>query len=99
MIKSTVYLVLTVESASEAVGAVLDNTLHRLLGVGVLVHVHGDHWAEDLLLEDLLLGGGRLHDGRLDEVAHALVETSSGHDGAVGGALCMLDVAGNPSIW
>ena len=99
MIKSTVHLVLTVECASEAVRAVLDNTLHRLLGVGVLVHIHGHHWAKDLLLEDLLLGGGRLHDGRLDEVPDALVEAASGHDGAVGGALCMLDVAGNPSIW
>ena len=96
MIKSTVYLVLTVESASEAVRAVLDNTLHRLLGLGVLVHIHGHHWAEDLFLEDLLLRGGRLHNGRLNEVADALVEAAPGHDGAVGRALCMLDVAGHP---
>ena len=97
MIKSTVYLVLTVESASETVRAVLDNTLHRLLGVGVLVHVDGHNRAEDLLLEDLLLRCGGLHDGRLDEVANALVETPSGHNRAVGRALGVLDVARHPS--
>ena len=89
-------LVLTVESASETVRAVLDDALHRLLRLRVLVHVHGDHGSEDLLLEDLVLGGAGLHHGRLDEVAHAVVETTAGHDRAVGRALRVLDVAGHP---
>ena len=87
---------MAVEGTSEAVWTVLDDTLHRLLGVGVLVHVDGDNRAEDLLLEDLLLGGGCLHNGRLDEVTDALVKTTSGNYCAVGRALCVLDVAGHP---
>ena len=90
---------MAVEGTSEAVWAVLDDTLHRLLGVGVLVHVDGHNRAEDLLLEDLLLRGGGLHDGWLDEVANALVETPSGHNRAVGRALGVLDVARHPSTW
>ena len=89
-------LVMTIESSSECIGGVVSNGLQSGHAVLVLVDIDADQGTKDLLPEDLVLGGGDLHDGRLHEVSHTVVIAASGHDAAVGAGLCMFNVTGEP---